>query len=277
MKYSLSVRVTESPKRKDVAVTPLTDLARWAKSAGFDGLSLRASVVAIDTQPDEIQKIRHFLDQLGLQTSMVTGDLPLAINNEQATNAIRNIAPYLDLANALGAKLVRIMMHDPSDIPDVQRAADIANERGIKLCQQMHWGSLFETTDDALLVIAAINRTNFGVTYEPANLLACGENPSPDNLRRLYPHLFNFYFQNIQLDANSPITFNTRKNGPVGVRFLPISSEYGINMHPLTDTLKELGYDDWFTVHQPLLENQSVQDVIRQSTEFVSNHFEERC
>jgi sugar phosphate isomerase/epimerase len=189
-------------------------LAHWAKTAGFDGLSMRASIVAIDTPIDEIEEIRKLLDRQNLKTSMVTGDLPLAINNAQATNAIRNIAPYLDLANALGATLVRVMIHNVSDIADVQRAADIAKERGIKLCQQMHWGSLFETTSDALSVISAVNRPNFGVTYEPANMLACGENPTPDTLRHLFPHLFNFYFQNIRLDPKSPVTFNTRKNGP---------------------------------------------------------------
>jgi sugar phosphate isomerase/epimerase len=57
---------------------------------------------------------------------------------------------------------------------------------------------------------------------------------------------------------------------------LPISSEDGIAMPPLVDTLKELGYDGWFTVHQPLLEKQTVQDVIWQSTKFISNHFKER-
>lgn len=273
MKFSLSVRVAESPKRKDIAVTPLGDLARMAKDAHFDGLSMRASIVSIDSPRKKVTEIRQTLDDFGLQTSMVTGDLPLAINNSFATDAIRNISPYLDLATQLGATLVRIMIHDAADIPDVQRASDIAKERGIKLCQQIHWGSLFETTDSALEVVSAVKRENFGVTYEPANLLACGETPTAEGLRRLSPHLFNFYFQNIRLDPDSPVSFKTRRNGLVGVQFLPISDPNGINMAPLAETLNEISYQGWFTIHQPLLKNQAVQDVILQSTEFISKYF----
>ena len=150
MQLSLSVRIAESPKRKDVAAVPVETVAGLAKAAGFAGLSMRASVVSIETLAARRDQIRARLDGLGLRVSMVTGDLPLAINNSDATGALRNIVPYLDLAEALGSGLVRVMMHDETDIPDAQRAADLAAARGISLSHQMHWGSLFETVDGAL-------------------------------------------------------------------------------------------------------------------------------
>ena len=49
MKLSLSVRIAESPKRKDIAAVPVETVAHQAKAAGFAGLSMRASVVSIET------------------------------------------------------------------------------------------------------------------------------------------------------------------------------------------------------------------------------------
>ena len=270
MKMSLSVRVAESPKRKDIAAIPVDELAPQAKNAGFQGLSIRASVVSIDSPPERIAFVKNLLDSLGLNVSMVTGNLALAVNNAAATDAIRNITPHLDLAEQLGARLVRVMLHEPSDIASARQAADEAAERGLTLCQQMHWGSLFETVNGALDVLADIDRKNFGVTYEPANLLACGDNIDPESIRRMAPHLCNVYFQNICLDATSSATFNTRCNGPVGIRFLPIDDPGGIDLPPLVRTLKEIGYEGWFTIHQPLLEGQGVDAVIRQSAAFIA-------
>lgn len=262
MRLSLSVRIAESPKRKDVAAVPVETVAACAKAAGFAGLSMRASVVGIDTPPARIAAVRALLDGLGLRTSMVTGDLPLAINNAEATGAIRDIAPYLDLAEAMGCDLVRVMLHNDSDIEDARRAADMAGERGIRLSHQMHWGSLFETVDGALAALKSIGRPNFGITYEPANLLACGEDYGPDAIARLAPHIFNAYFQNIRLVPGSSVTFATRCRGPVGVEFVSLDDPSGIDPAPLLAALRAEGYDGWVSIHQPLLDGDSVSATI---------------
>lgn len=262
MRLSLSVRIAESPRRKDVAAVPVGTVAACAKAAGFDGLSMRASVVGVDSPPDRVQAVRALLDRHGLAVSMVTGDLALAVNNADATAPLRNIAPYLDLAGALDCDLLRVMMHSRDDVADAQRAADAAAERGIRLSHQMHWGSLFETADGALEALSAVDRVNFGVTYEPANMLACGEDYGPSAIERLAPHLFNVYFQNVRLDPDSPVRFATRQRGPVGVRYVPLDDRSGIDIHPLIAALKDAGYDGWFSVHQPLIGRASVEEDI---------------
>ena len=262
MKLSLSVRIAESPKRKDIAAVPVETVAHQAKAAGFAGLSMRASVVSIETAAERRVEIRELLDRLGLYVSMVTGDLSLAINNEDAVGALRDIAPYLDLTEALGSDLVRVMMHEESDIAYAQHAADMAAERGQRLSHQMHWGSMFETVAGALDILARIGRPNFGVTYEPANLLACGEDYGSAAIARLAPHVFNAYFQNIRLDAASPVTFPTRCRGAVGVQFISLDDSLGIDPQPLIEALRVEGYDGWISIHQPLLEGDTVDDVI---------------
>jgi carbonic anhydrase/acetyltransferase-like protein (isoleucine patch superfamily) len=78
MRPSLSVRIAESADRKDVAAVPIETLAPLARELGFEGLSMRASVVSVTSPPERVAEVKALLDRLGLQVSMVTGDVALA-------------------------------------------------------------------------------------------------------------------------------------------------------------------------------------------------------
>jgi len=263
MALSLSVRIAESPRRKDVAAIPIEVLAARAQAAGFTGLSMRASVVSVQSPPSRVRQVRALLDRLGLRVSMVTGDLPLAINDARATGALYGITPYLDLAEGLGCALLRVMMHHEDDIVAARRAADEAAERGMTLSHQMHWGSLFETVDGALEVLEKVDRANFGVTYEPANLLVNGIVPDPSTVERLAPYLRNVYFQNIRLEPDSATIWRSRRRGPVGVRYLPLADRSGIDGGALIAALRRVGYEGWFSVHQPLRDGEGAETAIQ--------------
>ena len=263
MALSLSVRIAESPRAKDVAAIPIDDLAAHAKAAGFAGLSMRASVVLVGSPPARARQVRALLDRLGLRVSMVTGDLPLAINNEAATASLRRPTPYFDLAECLGCTLLRVMMHHEDDIGVARRAADEAAERGMTLSHQMHWGSLFETVSGALDVLGKIGRDNFGVTLEPANMLVNGTAHGRSAVARLAPYLRNVYFQNIRLDRASSLIWRSRRRGPVGVRYLALGEQSGIDAPALIEALKRVGYDGWFSVHQPLADGEDAGAAIR--------------
>ena len=224
---------------------------------------MRASVVAVDSPPARAQTVRALLDELGLAVSMVCGDIPLAANDARATDAIRDITPYLDLAEALGTRLIRIMMQDDEDIALVQRAADAAAERNLKLTHLLHWGTLFETVEDALETMTRIDRPNVGVTFEPANLLACGGTPDAAAIHRLAPHLFNVCFSNVRLDRVSGLSFVSRHRGVVNLRYVAVDDPSGIDARPLIEALTAVGYDGYFTIHQPLVGDQSVEDAMR--------------
>ena len=90
---------------------------------------------------------------------MITGDFPVPLNNEQGPDGLRNITPYLDLTELLGADLIRIAMKVEDDILWAQRAADEAAERGIRLAHQSHTQSLFETVDGSVDVLKRVGRT----------------------------------------------------------------------------------------------------------------------
>jgi sugar phosphate isomerase/epimerase len=265
MKLALSCRVAESAGRKDVAALPIDELIPLARAAGFAGLSMRASAVAVDTAPQRVRDIRALLDSNGLAASMVMGNVALAANNSDAPACLRNITPHLDLADALGARLVRVMLQHESDLASARRAADEAAERGLTLAQQTHWGTLCETVAQTLDVVRKMNHKAFGVTFDAANLLACGDDHGAEAIRRLAPCLVNFYFQNVRLDATGKHTFRTRTRGPVALSYVPLDDPRGIDVRPLIEALKDNGYDGWVSVHQPLLDKQTVAEAIEES------------
>ncbi|MBI3976766.1 MAG: sugar phosphate isomerase/epimerase [Chloroflexi bacterium] len=266
MKLSLSVRIAESPAQKGATAIPIEQLAPLARACGYEAICLRASVVSIDSSPERVAAVRETLATNGLAVSMVTGDTQLAANlDERAVQAIRNITPYLDLAERLGCTLLRVMMHTEADIPWAQRAADEARERGIGLAHQIHLATLCETVDGALATIRAVNRPNFGITYEPANLLAMGQEWGAGVIERLAPHIVNAYFQNFVLDPEGPVMWAMVGRGWDRGRYLPLSDPSGVAVEPVVQGLKAIGYDGWFTIHQPLREGLTVEEAVKEA------------
>ena len=216
LRPALSVRIAEAPRDKSrlaIGVDQLLDLAR---AHGFEGISVRASAVSVESSIEIQTAFADALRTRGLKASMVTGDLPLAINNSSAPGALRNITPYLDLAERLGAGCVRVMLHRDEDVAAARRSCDEAAERGLILAQQCHWGSLAETVDSALSMVRMVARPNFGITFEPANLLAAGGPYAEEAAARLVPHVVNVYFQNVVLGAKLQSPVRNPRSGTGG-------------------------------------------------------------
>jgi sugar phosphate isomerase/epimerase len=253
MKLSLSVRVAEKFHAKREAALPLGELAELATRAGFHALCMRASQLGTHTPPDQVTQGRALLEAQGLAVSMVTGDFPIPENSAEAPQALRHIAPHLDLAQALGADLIRVGLHCEEDIPWAQRAADQAAERGIRLAHQCHTRSLFEQVDESLQVLRRIGRANFGLIYEPANLDLCGQDYGLGTIEKFAPYLFNVYLQNQRLDPQGSAKLSTWCRGEVRFDLIPLWEPGGIAFAPLMETLEKIGYTGYVTSHQAAL------------------------
>ena len=111
MRASLSVRIGESARDKTQLAVTVETILDQAAQAGFQGVSMRASVVNTDSSRLQVRALRDALYAAKLRVSMVTGNFALAQNNAQAPDVLTHITPHLDLAERLGAKLVRVMLH----------------------------------------------------------------------------------------------------------------------------------------------------------------------
>ena len=271
MKLSLSVRVAESVLNKEEANRSMEHLADLALELGYSAMCMRASQAGIQSPLEQITRVRKVLAERGLPVSMVTGDFPIPANDVHAPDALRDITPYLDLTELLGADLIRIGMKKHEDIAWAQRASDEAAERNIRLAHQSHTRSLFETVEESVLVLKKVDRPNFGIIYEPANLDLCGQDYGPETIRRFAPWLFNVYLQNHRLNPKGSMTLDTWVRGPAPHDPVPLQAEGGIDFPIIMDTLKEMGYDGYVTVHQAFAEIMEPEDAARQSYNYLTS------
>lgn len=249
MKLSLSVRIVESPCKSRLQI-PFEEFVSVAKNSGYDAICMRASAGGVDAPQQTLAGLRAVVADAGLQVSMVTADVDVPLNNDRGPNSLRNIGPSLDVAEALGCNLIRVCLKRREDIPFARTAADRAAERGIRLAHQCHTATLFEEVDSILNVLAEINRPNFGLIYEPANLLLCGQPYAAATLARFRPHLMNVYVQNHRLDPRGPESLTTYCRGEVRFHHLAPWDAGGVDFPAVLAGLQSIHYEGYFTIHQ---------------------------
>jgi len=269
MQLSLSVRIAEEFHSKEEASMPLGDLARLAKRCGYGALCMRASQVGVQSTPEAVEGAADCLAETGLAVSMVTGDFDTVYNNDNGPSALRDITPYLDLAKRLNAPRIRVAVKQESDITHAQRAADEAAERGIQLVHQCHTLSLFETVEGIERTLAAIDRPNFGLVYEPANLEICGQDYGQATIERLGIWIFNVYLQNQILKSDGALTLPTWCAGDVSFDLISVHTPGGVDFGRVFAGLKAIGYDGTVTVHQSAQPGETPEESAGGTAEFL--------
>lgn len=269
MQLSLSVRIAEGFMSKEIPILPLDDVVAIAARAGYSAVCMRASQVGIQSSTRTVKEAVEMVRQMGLKVSMVTGDFDIVYNNGRGPNALRNIGPYLRLATVLGAPLVRVALRCEDDIVWGQRAADEAAEVGIRLVHQCHSLSLFETVESIVSTLQRIDRDNFGLVYEPANLELCGQDYGPATILRLAPWIFNVYLQNQMLRLDGAVTLETWCRGPVAFNNIPVHASGGLDFPMVFQGLERIGYQGFVTVHQSATEGELPAESAQRTADYL--------
>ena len=249
LKLSLSVRIVEAVCKTRLQI-PFEELVDIAAQTGYDAVCMRASAGGVQTPPEELCHMRKIVEARGLHISMVTADSKVPLNGDDGPDSLRDIGPSLDVAEALGCNLIRVCLKKDEDIPYAREAAKQAADRGIRLAHQCHTTSIFEQVDQIIANLQAIGQPNFGLIYEPANLMLCGESYGIDALRQLAPHMMNVYIQNHQVDPEGPVSLPTYCRGDVRFHHLRVWETGGVDTSKVFSGLKEIGWAGHFTIHQ---------------------------
>lgn len=250
MELALSARIAESFLSKEESRLSADEFARVAAASGYAAVCMRASQVGIHSLPENVAQMKAAVDAHGLRVSMVTGDFDIVYNNDNGPNCLRSIGPYLDLAERLGARLVRVCLKSAGDIAAARQAAAMAGDRGLQLLHQCHVQSLFETVDAIEATLSEIDHPAFGLIFEAANLEECGQRYDESTIRRLSPWIRNVYLQNQVMSPTGSIKLHTWCRGDVSLDIVPIDAGTGINFGRIFCGLKAIGYDGLITVHQ---------------------------
>lgn len=266
---SLSVRIAEGFLSKEEAVLDLPQVCQLAREAGFDALCMRASQIGIHSPPESIQAARQIIQDHHLPVTMLTGDFDIVYNNDRGPKCLRGIKPYLELAETIGAPLIRVAIKTEDDIAATQYAADEAAERNLTLVHQCHTLSRFETLDSCVETARRIDRSNFGIIYEPANLEICGQPYLEEAINRLGPWIKNVYLQNQILKPDGAITLDTWCRGPVSFDLIPVHQSGGIDFSAVLHELQRFEYAGPITVHQSAQPGESPLNSARGSARFL--------
>ena len=270
MKLSMSVRVAESFSNKKESSMTIDELINVAKSNGYQALCMRASTAGTHSPKEKIAEYAEKIHAAGLAVSMVTGDFAIPMNNDEGPQCLRNITPYLDLAEAFGSDLMRVCMKKEEDIEWAQRACDEAKERNMRLAHQAHDASIFETVDGSVEVLKKIDRENFGIIYEPANWMIADEPYGPDAIRKVESWIFNVYVQNHRLNPDAETAVNTWKLGPVNVDHIGLWEPGGVNFESAFSALNEIEYEGYVTVHQAFEGVMTVDEAVQKSAAYLA-------
>ncbi len=269
MKLSLSVRVAEEFSSKEKASMTLLELANLAKAARYDAVCMRASQIGIHSADETVDEAAALLGARGLSVSMVTGDFDIVYNNERGPACLRNIGRYLRLAARLKAPFIRVALKSQDDIVWAQSAADEAAALGITFALQCHTQSLFETVDGIEQTLERIQRRNFGLIYEPANLELCGQDYGEKTIRRLAPWIFNVYLQNQVLKPDGKLSLNTWCRGPVRLDLISIHTKGGLCFESVFSGLASIRYRGPVTVHQAGGEGERPREAAARTAEYL--------
>lgn len=266
MQLSLSGRIAEAERgTKERTAIAFADLAQLAARIGYHALCVRPSQATTATPDAQLGEMRSVLGRHGLVASMVTPDTRIANQgiSPDANATLREIGPALHVAEALGAKIIRVAIIGADDIPWAQRAADAARERGIRLIHQNHTSTPFETVAGCREMMARIDRPNFGLCVEPVNFVLCGEDYGLEALKPLGPHIFNVCMQNVQITADGAWEIGTR-SGVVRYERLVVGDPAGIDLPQFFDALTAVGYQGFVTTHQPAIAGIPTEDLAKQ-------------
>ena len=245
MPIALSAITTEGA-RTSTSIANLKTFVEFIKLAtdlGFDGIHMRGSLAGLQTPLGELYAQAKLIKEAGLRVSSVVPDFDVPINNARAPNCLRNMKPYFNFAEIFDCDMIRVGLKSEADIPWAQRAADEAAERKLRLTHHNEGNTMFETFDLTMKTLKAINRPNFGIIYDEAQLIAntpnYQESQIVEQIRQMGPWIWEVFCKN-----------NNGGPGEKGGRpETQLTASGGVNYEKVFEGLYAIDYKGWLTTH----------------------------
>ena len=252
MKLSISGRLFEV----DYTYCELSieEFVTLAKNIGYHGVELRKTQVSLETPAQEVAKIRQIVERAGLEVTCIT-TRGISLKDRESFELFQR---YVSLAEVLGCKLIKT----GGDIPWVQRAADYAAEHGIVLAGNNHIGTPFETVSSTLKYLRRVDRKNYRLIYDPANLFVAQEEYGPETIRKFADYICYVTVQcpkRVSLEQGDHLFQYkgfTYRQGLPGEQAVPDFASVFQGLH-------QIGYNGWVSVIRPRSNDAESRDLAR--------------
>lgn len=155
-------------------------------NAGFQGVELyEPDFTGYSGTPEDLAKLAG---DFGIEITLLQPFHDFeGLEAGQRERAFQRLDAKLDLMKALGAKMLLVgssTLESASDdieriTSDLRELADIANERGVRVAYlALPWARHIKTETDALQIVEAVDRDNFGLGLNSYFSLADGSKPA---------------------------------------------------------------------------------------------------
>jgi len=232
MKLSLSGRLIEVQYR--YCELDLKEFIEFAHSCEYDAVELRPTQITAHTTKKDLKELRRVLDASGIDVSCIM------------TPGLERLKSYAEFAHILNCNTLKAWVNN---IEWIQRASDLLQSLTLRLATQIHTGGPFETIESCINTLEAINRKNFGIFYDAANLFEAGEEYGESSIKRLGNYIFQLSVQNVR-----PAEPGEPDAGEHQGRYFArcdLGDPRGLDYDSIFRGLVSVGFDDYVTLNEP--------------------------
>ena len=163
-------------------------------AAGFSSTSLCSQQGVDPIRPDnseaELDRIQQALDETGLTLDLIIGGPDIRYADEEIIPAVQKLSG--NLAKVGGKHLVACGINEPTLYDKYYRlleeSCEVAADHGIGVLLKPH-GGISASADELLLSLDRVRKPNFGICYDPGNILYyTGRRPEED-LPKIAAHI----------------------------------------------------------------------------------------
>lgn len=238
----------------------LDDVFALAATSGYDGveLSARSPSLGVDSASTQARAIKKSLDEHGLRCPCLSTAIGGYSRLDDAASArqLELLMRYAELGRELVAPLVRQLDGGPSSAEAteddwlraaswLQRGADLLRQTGLGVVVETLPRSLCDSVDGACRLTRMVDRENFGILLDPANLFVMGRMPSFDSVVRLGSRIKHVHVKDLERVARDGDDGATTPEYRVA-----LLGEGEVDLRPVIEGLVAAGYEGFLTVDQ---------------------------
>jgi 3-dehydroshikimate dehydratase len=193
---------------KDVS---LEDALPVLAELGYDGVEFWDKQICTH----DLEELKAVLDRVGLECAQVCPYFDFTGGEEKWERSIWLAEEYIQIAEQLGAQLIRTFTgtvsskeatdkHWSEAVSGLRSICELGRDKNIAFALEMHSGHLADTSDSALRLLEQVGASNLGVNLQ---LPVFGEDVW-DTIKVLEPYTIHVHAHNwMSLDGGRDLTF----------------------------------------------------------------------